>query len=178
MSVPVEWEHLQALRSTVGGGGDGASPEPDLPLQRSHSSGDAIAAPFGGQSIPEGHPFAPTALVLPFRGSIGGSPFANGLQAVAAGGTLSLAAMQAAASGSGGKGRHSNSSLNSASTADKSNSMHSNASEPHASMAGEAPSPGLPRLPTSSALLSCPPACFLPACLALAALAPAAHSGD
>ncbi|KAL4448958.1 hypothetical protein ABPG77_007675 [Micractinium sp. CCAP 211/92] len=139
MSVPVEWAHLQTRRGMGNGeAGTAGLAEPDLPLQRSHSSGDAaVAAPFGGQPIPEGYPFAPTSLALPLGGNVGCSPFANGLQAVAAGGTLSLAAMQAAAAGAGGTGIPSDSSsLTSAGTADKSTSVHSNASEPQASMAG------------------------------------------
>jgi hypothetical protein len=154
LSVPIEWERLQAIRQQVaasanGGSGGGTStpPSPDLtmvPARRSLSSGDPVAIPFGG-SIPEGGPFTPTvvpASSLP-------SPFANSLQAVSAGGMLSLGAMQqqqAAAAAAAGlypgvypqAARQSDNSSLTGSTADATSSMHSTTSDGQhaAAMAG------------------------------------------
>lgn len=163
LSVPIEWERLQAIREQVaanangggsgsGGGGTSAPLSPDLAAvtaRRSLSSGDpGGATPFGG-SIPEGGPFTPTmvpASSLP-------SPFANSLQAVSAGGMLSLGAMQqqqqaAAAVAAAAAGlypgvypqalRQSDNSSLTGSTADATSSMHSTASDGQhaAAMAG------------------------------------------
>lgn len=148
LSVPIEWERLQAIREQVaaganGSGGASAPPSPELPgatVRRSLSNGDPGAIPFGG-SIPEGGPFTPTAVPassLP-------SPFANSLQAVSAGGMLSLGAMQqqqavAAAAAAAGLAypaglypnhapRHSDNSSLTGSTAEATSSMHSTTSE-------------------------------------------------
>lgn len=162
LSVPIEWERLQAIREQVAanaiangsgsGGGTSAPSSPDLAAvtaRRSLSSGDpGGSAPFGG-SIPEGGPFTPTmvpASSLP-------SPFANSLQAVSAGGMLSLGAMQqqqqaAAAVAAAAAGlypgvypqalRQSDNSSLTGSTADATSSMHSTASDGQhaAAMAG------------------------------------------
>ncbi len=129
-----------AANASANGGSGTAPHSPELAAvtaRRSLSSGDPAAIPFGG-SIPEGGPFTPTmvpASSLP-------SPFANSLQAVSAGGILSLGAMQqqqaAAAAAAAGlypgvypaqAPRQSDNSSLTGSTADASNSMHSTTSD-------------------------------------------------
>lgn len=130
-------------RSASAGSG---SPEPGASplMKRSNSSGDpsSVPLPFGG-AIPEGRPFNPLLAhhQQQQQHNAGGAfPFANGLQAVAAGGIMSLHAMQAAAMGGGGAGRRSNNSSLTGSLADATGSIHSNTSEgtvyPGTSMAG------------------------------------------
>lgn len=159
LSVPVEWERLQAIRER------GGSPEPradslELPgvtARRSNSSGNPASIPFGA-GIPEGGPYAPVVHHLHHGGGGSGEhpPFPSGLQAVASGGALSLGAMQAALAyrqqypglfpyyppqypAQQGPRRSDNSSLTSHSTAEGApGSMHSTTSEGQhaASMAG------------------------------------------
>jgi hypothetical protein len=90
MSVPIEWERLQALRRGAATPPGTTTPPPEraygVTVRRSNSSGDA-GIPFG-VAIPEGGPYNPAL----HPGA--GSPFSNDMHAVATGGMMSLSAQQ------------------------------------------------------------------------------------